>query len=259
MRYLFALLLFSSILGQSQTMEIHFEGAERIYNDILGNFYLVKGPEIRKFDSRGNLTSSYSNPIGSEIQTFDPSISTTVLTYHQPFQELVVLDNTLNRLFGPLYLIEFGYSDVTLVHSSDEQNVWMYDRSKNQLSKFNFTTRTEVWSSPNLDQMYTNNGDPDKMIHTISGLFLRYPGQGVAQFDIYGNFIQFISLNSTDRIFVMNCQILWNEMGQIRFFDLKTLGEFSYSLRNSDWDDFSIYNKHIYLLKDGKVAQENLF
>jgi len=243
---------------EAQEVLLEWKGAERVQHDILGNIYLIRGPEIRKYNSNGMELSSYSNPIGNRIEVFDPSISTTVLTYHRAFQELIILDNTLNTLYGPLYLIEFGLSDVTLIHSSDEQHVWMYERATNQLIRFNVVQKQMVWKGPNLDQVFQASGEPDLMIHTISGLFLRYPSEGIAQFDIYGNFLRFIPMLSENKMFVINGAIIWDTMGEIRSYTLKSLAEGSLRRCPEEIEDFSISGRYIYYLQDGKLFWDRL-
>jgi hypothetical protein len=256
--FLNLILLTFFIPAMGQESLIAWDGAERIYHDILGNVYLLKGPEIRKYSSEGRLMSSYSNPIGNRVEIFDPSISTTVLTYHQSFQELVILDNTLNNLYGPLYLIESGLSDVSLIHSSDEQHVWMYERAANQILRYNVVHQKAIWKGPNLDQVYSAVGTPDLMIHTLSGLFLRYPGEGVAQFDIYGNFLRFIPIISSNKMFVVNGAIIWDHLGSLRTYVLKSMFEGQIGILPEDYDDYSISGRYLYYLNEGDVLRKSL-
>lgn len=208
-------LLFSSAQAQvtwELTAEIPLKEAADFQVDYFGNAYVINANTLLAFTAKGGSKGRYAAQGSGDISSVDSYNPLNVIVYYQDNSTLVFLDNQLNaqqRDFDPTWS---GFQDVSLVCGSDDNSVWFFDRSLNQLVKWDLTQEMALATSPNLRRVKDMEFEPSQLISSIDRVLLSDPQRGIMVFDMTGSFekwlpiphrkmsltAQFITYQSTD-------------------------------------------------------------
>lgn len=162
--------------------------------DFFGNVYTVSENTLVGYKSSGSVISRYAAQGNGDITYLDTYNPLNLLVYYQQNSTLVFLDNQLNvqqQNFDPTWL---GYQDVTLLCSTDENNIWFFDRSLNQLVKWNLGTQSVSTQSLNLKRIKDFNFSPTQLISSVDKVILNDPEVGIMIFDMTGAFEKYIPI-----------------------------------------------------------------
>jgi hypothetical protein len=158
--------------------------------DHLGNVYTIIGDEIQMRDPSGKKLWSYSDPLQGKIRSIDTFNPMRVLLHHDSFFSISFLDNRLNPNRGIFEPVNYGYWDVQLVSSIDEDRVWFYDQTLDRLVLWNLSREAEEATSLTITQLLRKESQPVRLISRMDRVFLLVPGTGVMIFSQFGAYIK---------------------------------------------------------------------
>lgn len=162
--------------------------------DKLQRLYVIsKDNSVNAFDENEQLSFRYSNRRIGTITHMDVSNPIKILLYCKDFGRVVVLDNTLSEV-QEFIVSDFGFSDVSVVVTANDNGYWLYDPLRFRLIKINGEGEM-LHSSSNL----TDYGiiSPKVMNIRESGnrVALYDEGYGFIIFDNYGQYIKKLPAN----------------------------------------------------------------
>lgn len=183
---IFSLFFFCLIANAQVEKSMLFECPEEasIYDtDRFGNLYIAKENTLFKYNPNGELYAEYSNFQWGDIDAIDISNPLYILVFYRTFQRIEYLDNQLNTIRSATDINSIGLTDVSLICSDKQQNVWMYDQSLGQLFKYNIEEENIVNRSQIVPQLVNMNTNPIQLADDNYAVYLNIPGTGLVVFD----------------------------------------------------------------------------
>ncbi|MBI3502339.1 MAG: hypothetical protein HY063_11150 [Bacteroidetes bacterium] len=216
--------------------------------DNLGNIYIINGSNLEKYDSEGNLLKTYSNKNLGNISSVDVTNSLKVLVFYESFQQIVVLDNMFSPSANPVSLEMLGYNQTSLVCTSHNNGIWIYNKQNFELIRFdeNFqqTNKTE-----NITRQIMQEVNPDFLIEQNNKVFLNDSAKGIFVFDIYGTYNKTIPLKGIGSFQISNDEIIYFKDGKLKSYNIKTLSEGEINLPTTEILYARSEKEKLYLLK----------
>ena len=198
--------------------------ADFFTTDNLGNSYLVVGNELLKYDPTGKIFSKYSNKYLGEISFVDASNPLNILLFYKDFSKALFLDNMLAEKGKPIKLQDYQLEQATLVSSSHNNGIWVYDQASFQLICLDQQLKI-VQQTGNLPQILGINLRPNFFIEYNNWLYLNNPETGILVFDIYGTYYKTIPIKSLQSFQVIDNTIFYYKDNEFRSYHMKTLEE----------------------------------
>jgi hypothetical protein len=164
--------------------------------DQLGNTYTanIKG-DIVKWDRNGRQTATANHKSMGIIQSIDAGNPFEIFVFYKEQNKLLFFDNQLNDRG----LVDFelsGYFLLSAVARSYDNMMWLFDLNDLKLKKVKRDMEV-VCTSGNVREFATTSSfDPHYMVDVNRDVYLFNRTSGLYRFDIFGNFIQKISLPS---------------------------------------------------------------
>lgn len=195
-------------LTKTKTIELKAP-PQSISIDRQGNFYIAtKRGEIDKYDMEGNLLYHFSPQKRGNATLVEAWQGPSVFLYYKDFQEFTILDRFLSNSQQYALPEEFN-SFSSLATISGDGNLWLIDAQNLSLKKvtspsnqviinnpFNFNFRSDAYSFSHIRE-YQNQ------------LFISDPDQGVMVFDLFGNFLELISLKGVAYFNFVNNDLIY--------------------------------------------------
>ena len=141
------------------------------------------------------------------------------------------LDNTLTEIYSEFDLTDQDIIQPVLVCESFNGNAfWVLDEAGMQLLKLNQNLEV-VTRVDNLGYLFENKETPIQMFEKNDQLYIHFPNKGIAIFDTFGTFLNYLPLNS-NWIDVQNNYLFTLKNNQIEilefpFLDRLTVLDFS--------------------------------
>lgn len=160
--------------------------------DNLGNYYLVTpANQIIKLNNNFDSVASFSNnkPLGN-ITSIDVSNPLKILVFYKGFSTIVVLDRFLATI-NTINLQKLNMFDVSVVTSSYDNNIWLFDEIENKIKKIDndgklLTETVDFRLLFDYDKSFTS-----QFVKDFEGKLYIYSKQnGLFIFDYYGSFIR---------------------------------------------------------------------
>lgn len=213
--------------------------------DFFGNVYTVSSNTLVGYKSTGKVISRYAAQGNGDITYLDTYNPLNLLVYYQQNSTLVFLDNQLNaqnQNFDPTWL---GYQDVTLLCSTDENQIWFFDRSLNQLVKWNLASQSATTQSLNLKRIKDFEFSPTQLISSVDKVILNDPEVGIMIFDMTGAFEKFLPIPNVS--ISLNGQFLYYYTQKKKLFqkNLITGIEKSINLPEGDFEQLEIRGDYL--------------
>lgn len=120
--------------------------------DRFGKMYFISESDLTKLSPQLQNEGSFSDLAWGEISTLSVLNPMNPLLFYRDYGQVRILDNRLNesQMFS---LFDLGLIDPTLVGQSDEQSIWVFDQSLNQLLRIDLRKLEIVNRSLNLNQI----------------------------------------------------------------------------------------------------------
>lgn len=227
MKWLIVLLAFGLKLSAQPELELVSAvkvpaGTEQFTVDQFGNYYLVIDDQVVKYNPKGKLLYSYSDPLYGAISNIDALIAMNPLLFYNDVNQLRILDNRLNET-QQINLLEAGFIDPLLVAYSDENNIWIYDQVKDQLVRYNLSFRKTNRQSLVISQISENENRPSALFSSFDRVLMYVPGTGIMVFDAQASFIKTLPTNDKQAIgFDNELLVQLSEKGTLQLTNIKS-------------------------------------
>lgn len=179
--------------------------------DNLGNVYLIYENEIKKivpYPQFHGVTISFSDPPLGRIASVDAFNPMRILVRYQPFNQLILLDNKLNKIQQPLQLEDLGLMDVQLASMTTQNRIWLYDQVLDQVVLYNPRIESIEFSTQNLTQLLGQENTPVYLQSDASGLYVYAPETGLMVFDVFGNFVKNIPIRNLKSVQIKDKKLI---------------------------------------------------
>ena len=190
--------------------------------DPLGNCYVVKDYEIKKYTPEGVLEFTYSNFITGRITSVDPSDPFKIIVFYQDFGQINTLDNTLSETGDPILLHVYGFDLASLVCRSYNSGLWIFDPQNFELIRFDdnmmITDRTG-----NINQVMGVPIDPGHLAEESNMVYLSDPVEGILSFDRYGTYYRTYPFGDLITFQVAGQRIIFMQNDEIHYYDTRKM------------------------------------
>ncbi len=132
----------------ADTLRRWTEPADQISSDPLGQFYIVRGSLLVRYDTNGDSTCSWSEPSTGPVTIVDPGDPMRILVYQKDFNLLRFLNNRLAPLSDPVRLDDLGITNPIAVAASRDGGFWVLDGFTGRLRHIGPQLTTLVESIP---------------------------------------------------------------------------------------------------------------
>ncbi len=189
-KYTFVAFLFISLAFMSDgwkpvyTLKIK---SDFFTTDNIGNLYVVKGDEIKKYNPAGELLKVYSNKKLGRITSIDASNPLRVLIFYKDFAQLIFLDSQLSQNGESISLENIFLEQSDLACNSFNNGVWLYNRQNAELVRLD-DNLNKIVSTGNLNRLLNTELHPNFMMEHNGYVYLNNVSEGVLVFDIYGTY-----------------------------------------------------------------------
>ena len=179
--------------GGEDTIRIWNRSTEAIDADQLGQYYLVSGGSLVKYDASGDSAYSWSDPQTGAINAIDANDPMRILIYQKDFNLIRFLNNRLAPSSGIIRLDDLGITVPLAVATSRQGGFWVVDGTSFRLRQINMQLATQVESAPlNLPSGTGSTGY--RLTESGDHLLLLIPGKEIQVFDLFANLIKIIPL-----------------------------------------------------------------
>ena len=221
--------------------------------DNLDNFYTVTSEGvIRKYNSTGSLLNTYSNKTYGEIYALDVSNPMKILVFYRDFQKVVYLDDNLNQNGEPIDLQLLGYTNITAAAMGNENGLWLFNGSANELVKLNQYLQP-INQSGNLSNLLDGIIVPNTILEVNGQLFLSDAQKGLICFDVYGTYIKTVPVFGLHSFQLIGNLLYWTESNAELYLDLKTKASGNFELPKASFLTVKIGSKHWFGLQSNQV------
>ncbi len=179
--------------GGADTLKVWNRATDRIAADPLGQYYIVSGGSLVKYDVKGDSVYSWSEPQTGAITSIDASDPMRILVYQKDFNLIRFLNNRMAPISGVVRLDDLGITVPLAVATARQGGFWIIDGSTFRLRQIDMKMQTLVESAPlNLP---SGSGTNDyRLIESGDQVLLLIPGKEIQVFDLFANFIRRIPI-----------------------------------------------------------------
>ncbi|GCD80277.1 hypothetical protein [Schleiferia thermophila] len=209
-------------IGTSYSQSPYAEGIDTILwiddlelqtftTDNLGNVYLIYENEIKKiapYPQSQGLTISFSEPPLGRVASVDAFNPMRILVRYQPFNQLILLDNKLNKIQQAFQLEDIGLMDVQLASMTTQNRIWLYDQVLDQVMLYNPRLESIEFSTQNLTQLLGQENTPVYLQSDATGLYIYAPETGLMVFDVFGNFVKNVAVRNLKSVQVKDRKLI---------------------------------------------------
>lgn len=214
--------------------------------DNLGNPILVKGQDMKKFNTYLELEAQNSNKFTGTISKLDATNALKILVFNQELSQINILDNKLGARGASLSLEKLGFEQVSVIASSYNNGIWLFDQLHFELIRLDQNMEFSIRSG-NLLQIIKHALFPSGMIESGKWLYINVPDLGILVFDIFGTYYKSIPLKNVSAFQIGNEQLYYLQDGKIysyHFLSLETKELFG---KAEKIKDFSIHKNKLYI------------
>ena len=191
--------------------------ADFVTTDNIGNLYVVKNDEMKKYNPAGELLRTYSNKKLGKIFSVDASTPLRILLYYKDFSVLVILDSQLTQNGENITLETMELEQSDLACTSFQNGIWLYNRQNAELVRLDESLK-KVVSTGNLNRILNTELHPNFMTEYNGYLYLNNPQKGILVFDIYGTYSKTISLKGLTQFQLSENDLIYFLNGKLKNF-----------------------------------------
>lgn len=215
--------------------------------DPLGNYYLNTRTEIFKYNHFDTLFSRYSELQNGNITSIDVTNPMKITVFYSTFSRVVFLDNTLNPTFTPTDLYQLELETATLVCSSYDNGIWIFDAPSFSLTRINSFGDIDR-TVKNINQLTGIEIKPTILKEKENQVYLYDPAHGIFVFDIFGGFLKKIPLTGMDNFSVVQKNFFYTKADKLYKFDTKLLEETSTPLPQHEVKQAMVEKDRLFIL-----------
>jgi hypothetical protein len=257
MRYLFLLFLFLPFGSFSQNKYKQISSilteADFFTTDNQCNIYVVKKNELVKYDKSGKQLCKYSNKNFGNISYVDASNMLKVLVFCKEFSQIIFLDNTLSANGEPVSFDKIGLQQVSLVCSSFNNGMWIYNQQNFALTQLNTLYQVEHHTE-NLNNLLNINFQPIEMLEHDNRIYINNPSSGVLIFDIYGTYYKTVPVKNAKQIQIIGDWIYFMLENSVHAYNTKTTEETEFSVPETNFSSFRLEVETLFLRTEKGIS-----
>lgn len=222
--------------------------------DQFGNVYLVRQGQVQKRNPKGEVLQTYSNPLLGDISTVDALNPLRPLLFYEPVNSLILLDNRLNPS-REINLLDYGLSDPQLVTYGDQDHLWVYDQSQDQLIRYDINSGRESYRTAQITQLIKKQNHPRGLFSSYEQVVLNTVKLGALLFDAQGSYRRRIPLPDSCQVAFHNYRLLsLTRNGGLRLYDLKKDLRFAGLLPGTPALQVALEGNQLYVLRPRELA-----
>lgn len=165
--------------------------------DDFDHIYFIKNNVL--FKKREKDTINYSNVQLGKITSVNIQNPFKLVVFYKDFNSVVLLDNNLNELTNRIDLTkETLFNNVEMIGISSENDFWLY-ANDTKLYLYDYKNHFVKFQTQPIN-FYHKDFNPQSIKSTYKNVWL-LSAKGIIQFNEYGNYIQFIDIESISDIF----------------------------------------------------------
>jgi hypothetical protein len=222
-------------------------------SDNLGNTYYIKGNTVEKHLPHGGLQNQYSSNKYGTIDRIDTGNPLQILLFYPDITKIVFLDNTLS-VHHDISLEQYELEQVSLVCSSVNNSIWVYDQSSLQMIRFN-QQMNKIQETGNIIQILGIEINPNFIAESNNHVYLNDPNIGILMFDIFGTYLKTIPIRDLDSFQVDELNLYYLIEGEISSFNFTTLEIKKIILPYQNIEQFRIEKNSIYSLRQHTLTK----
>ncbi|MFH1319285.1 MAG: hypothetical protein ABII90_01340 [Bacteroidota bacterium] len=222
--------------------------------DNLGQLYIVENEQLLKYNPKGILLSTYSNKNLGNISFVDAANPLRLLLFYKDFAQVIFLDNALSILGGNISLEQMGFEQTTLICTSNDNGLWIYDPKDFRLIRLDQNLKT-TYHSGDINQLLGIEINPNYLIEYNNWVYLNNPETGIMVFDFYGTYYKTIPLKRLTSFQVVGDNIFYFSDNYLKSYHLKSFEKNSINL--PAYPDSIVVESPIY--RDVRIEKQKLF
>ncbi|MDN3670182.1 hypothetical protein QWY93_12690 [Echinicola jeungdonensis] len=205
-----------------------------------------------QLQSNGDTINHYSPPTQASLQQLEISRSIQVFTFSEDLQRIEILD----RFLQPLFSGRLDHSDIGWIKTACLGNnnvIWIFDAADLSLKQFNYQRKTILQNQP-LALITQNPQWPVLgLIEHKNMLFLQVENKGIFLFDNQANYLDFIPLETNQKVSFYEDQIFYISEGKIISINIQSREKSSYSLPARDFEKIRIGAKKMAIFSQTEI------
>ncbi|HKC68425.1 MAG TPA: hypothetical protein VKG26_09350 [Bacteroidia bacterium] len=217
--------------------------ADFFTTDNIGNTYLIKGEEIKKYSQTGDLLKIFSNKTTGKITSVDATNPLRILVFYKDFATILIIDDLLSQNGDPMNLLDYSLEQSDVICNSFNNGIWFFNRENMELVRLDETFKPVV-NTGNLNRLLGADFKPNFMLENNGYLYLNNPTEGVYVFDIYGTYFKTIPIKNLQRFQVKENNMFYYMAGMLKSYNIKDLTQKELPFKN---------------VTDMRVEKENYF
>jgi len=205
--------------------------ADFFTTDNLGNTYLIKGEEIKKYSQTGDLVKIFSNKTTGKITSLDATNPLRILVFYKDFATILIIDDLLSQNGDPMNLLDYSLEQSDAICTSFNNGIWFFNRENMELVRLDESFKPVV-NTGNLNRLLGADFKPNFMLEHNGYLYLNNPLEGVYVFDIYGTYFKTIPIKNLQRFQVKDNNMFYYLGGILKSYNIKDLTQKELPFKN---------------------------
>ena len=215
------IVFFASVLTVS-SQELHRQIAIKgrfMTVDELGNVYVVRNDNtLMRYNENGDSTGFYRSVMNGEIGFVDATNPLRVVVYYPEYFKVVLLDRMLSQK-NDLDLRKLHIANASVIASSADGNIWVYDRFNARLKKID-EQLNEVNQSNDLRQELQTVPTPYFMTERDWRVYLCDTTKGIFVFDRYGSYVNQYPITGVKYLQVQGSKFIYRKEDSLYSWDV---------------------------------------
>jgi hypothetical protein len=229
--------------------------ADFFTTDNLGNTYLIKGEEIKKYSQTGDLLKIFSNKTLGKITSLDVTNPLRILVFYKDFASILIIDDLLSQNGDPMNLQDYSLEQSDVICTSFNNGIWFFSRENMELIRLDENFKPVV-NTGNLNRLLSTDLKPNFMIEYNGYIFLNNPAEGILIFDIYGTYFKSIPIKGLQHFQVKDNFMFYYMDGILKAYNIKDLTQKELPFKNVT--DVRVEKENYYLFcPDSVVVKTN--
>jgi len=230
--------------------------ASNFETDIFGNIYMINNNKITKFNSNGEIITSWASNNMSQITSIDVSNPFKILVCFGNLGIVQLLDNFLTPISANISFTEIGLYPPIIVCNSYYGGFWIYNNSLFLLQKYdeNLSLITKSHELKINDKPI----EPYYITEFKNNVYISDTNIGIIITDKYGALIKIVPLNKIKEFNCYDDYIIYTNNDNIVFFNYNTLTQSSLKIPVKDVLKAQVKNNKLYVLNNQGLYVFNL-
>lgn len=241
--------------GQESYLELEKKvsiQADFMESDNIGNIYIVKGGEIRKYTESGDFVLKNSALAFGEISSLDASNALKMITFFRDLSQVIYIDNQLSERGDRVSLDMIGYVQGTAVCRSYNEGIWIFDQTTFELTRLDEQLEPTAQSG-NLSQILGFVPEPNYIREYNKWLYVNDPNEGILVFDWYGSYTKRIPVTGLKKMVLRSDKMFYIQENKLFSYDLKTAETSEMKLEQADIIDFTLHDDKLLLITKNEL------